>query len=247
MIRGLLLASVAIGLMQAQSFEVASIRQNHSGERPVWRVQPGGSFRAVNEPLKTLIQFAYNVQDFEISDGPPWMTSTGYDILAKPESAVEPRADNRDYFRAEVRKLLEERFRLQAHRATKEIAVYTLTIARDGMKLREKEMQPGGRDMKITGGRGLMVAQNVPMPIVVESLASVLGRPVKDSTGLTGYYDFRLEWTPDEPDNKANNTGDQTGPSIFTAVQEQLGLRLDARRAPSEVLVIDHAELPAEN
>lgn len=240
MIRGLLLASIGLGLMQAQTFEVASIRRNSSGERSVWRVLPGGSFRAVNEPLKTLIQFAYNVQDFEISGGPPWTALTGYDILAKPETPVEPRADNRNYFRDEIRKLLEERFQLQVHRATKDVAVYTLTIARDGAKLREKEGQASGRDMKMTGGRGLMVAQNVPMPIIVESLAGVLGRPLKDLTGLTGYYDFRLEWTPEDAD-------DQSGPSIFTAIQEQLGLRLESRKGPSDVLVIDHAELPAEN
>ena len=101
-----------------------------------------------------------------------------------------------------------------------------------------------------------MVGQRMTMPLVVQSLSSVLGRPVTDETGLKGYYDFRLEWTPDEPAGPpgvglpAGGTpqpADRSGPSIFTALQEQLGLKVETRKGPVEVLVIDHVESPSEN
>jgi uncharacterized protein (TIGR03435 family) len=233
MLRQVFLSVAAIGLAHAQTYEVASIRPNHSGEKATWGVLPGGTFRAVNEPLKVLMQFAYNVQDFQISGGPSWIGSAGYDVLAKLDVPLQPNVDTRDAFRELLRKLLEERFRLTVRRTEKELSVYSLTLNKGGSKMTEKE-KPQPRDLRMSGGKGLMIGQNIPIAIVVESLAGVLGRPVKNETGLTGYYDFRLEWTPDD--------ADPTGPSLFTAIQEQLGLRLETRKAPAEVLVIEHAE-----
>jgi uncharacterized protein (TIGR03435 family) len=240
MIRGLLLAVVPVGLMCGQTFEVASIRPNRSGEQPSQRVLAGGRFTVTNGTLKYMIQFAWNVPDFQISGGPPWVSSVGYDVIAKPEVPLNPNVDNVGSFRAMLRALLAERFHLTIDHVTKEMPVYALAIGKDGPKLAVKEQPANPTDVRLSGGRGLMAGRNIVMPVVAQSLSIVVGKPVKNETGLTGYYDFRLEWTPED-------AADQSGPSIFTAIQEQLGLRLEARKAPVEVLVIDHAEVPSEN
>lgn len=234
MLRGVLLALTAIGLAYGQSFEVASIRPNQSGDKPDQRAQAGGRFVVTNESLKALIQFAYNVQDFQVTGGASWTSATGYDILAKPEVPLNPSADNIGVFRGMLRELLAERFHLQLRHTMREMPVYVLVRGKEGAKLTAKEKPANPTDMRLSGGRGLMVGQNMILPILTQSLASVLGRPVNDETGLNGYYDFRLEWTPDD--------ADPTGPSLYTAIQEQLGLRLETHKAPVEVLVIEHAE-----
>lgn len=233
MLRALVMALTATSLLCAQTYEIASIRPDHSGEKPTWGFQPGGTFRAVNEPLKVLMEFAYNLQDFQISGGPSWVGTAGYDIMAKLDVPLRPTVDTRDALRGILRRLLEERFHLTVQLTERELPVYSLIVGKGGSKMTEKE-KPEPRDMRMSGGKGLMIGQSIPMAIVAESLSSVLGRPVMDETGLKGYYDFRLEWTPDD--------ADAPGPTLFTAIQEQLGLRIETHKAPVEVLVIDHAE-----
>jgi uncharacterized protein (TIGR03435 family) len=225
------------------TFEVASIKPNQTGERPSMTASTGGMLRATNETLKYLIEWAYNVQDYQISGGPKWIDSAGYDIVAKPEHAYTPSQETIGYGRQLVQSLLEDRFKLTLRRTTKELPVYALVPGKDGPKLSGREKPANPTDARMSGGRGLMVGQRVMMWLLVQSLSSVVGRPVADETGLKQYYDFRLEWTPDEP---TGALGDGR-PSIFTALQEQLGLKLEARKGPVEVLVIDHVESPSEN
>jgi bla regulator protein BlaR1 len=246
---------VVIGMLHAQPrsaqspanavYEVASIKPNQSGERPSLRVARGGRTTVTNNTLKRLLVFAYNVQDYQISGGPKWADSIGYDIEAKPEHPVDPGPDNINDFRKLVQALLADRFKLTLQHSSKELPIYALVVGNDGPKLTVREKPANPTDMRLTGGRGLIVGQQITLDHLAENLSARLGRTVRDQTSLTGYYDFRLEWTPDEPDGES--VPDRTGPSIFTAIQEQLGLRLEARRGPVEILVIDHAEPPSAN
>ena len=235
------------------TFEVVSIKPNQTGERPSMAASTGGMLRATNETLKYLVEWAYNVQDYQISGGPKWIDSTGYDIVAKPEHAYTPSQETIGYGRQLVQTLLEDRFKLVLQRTTKELPMYVLVVGKGGPELSEREKPVRPTDARMSVGRGLMVGQRMLMPLVVQSLSSVLGRPVADETGLKGYYDFRLEWTPDEPAGPPGDSGNtltppgRSGPSIFTALQEQLGLKLEARKGPVEVLVIDYVENPSEN
>jgi bla regulator protein BlaR1 len=236
------------------AFEVASVKPGQTSDRPSIRALPGGRFIATNETVKYLIQFAYNVQDYQISGGPKWMDSAGFDIVAAPEN-LTPTADNIGVFRQKLQRLLADRFQLTLQHTTKELPVYTLVVGKGGPKLQEGEKPKNPTDMRLSGGKGLMVAQKVQLGLVAQVLSGRLGRPVTDDTGLTGYYNFRLEWTQDETEPAlAGENGaaaavpvDRAGPSIFTALQEQLGLRLEGRKGPVEVLAIERVEMPSAN
>ncbi|HEX4138276.1 MAG TPA: M56 and DUF3738 domain-containing protein [Bryobacteraceae bacterium] len=261
-------ATALIGLMLAGSlaprwiafaqdarprFEVASIKPNSSGLKGVCcLVQPGGRLHATSATLKSMIEWAYGVQDYQISGGPTWLDSAGYDILAEPEHASNPNWENRDYFRQMVQGLLAERFSLRLQRETKDLPIYELTIAKNGPKMKAFERPQNAGDTRIHGGKGQLIAEKLTMNLLAqEVLSNVLGRPVVDKTGLTAWYDFKLEWTPDEgvrgPDGQREGAGDAAGPSIFSAVQDQLGLKLESTRGPVEILVIERAEKPDAN
>jgi uncharacterized protein (TIGR03435 family) len=219
--------------------EVASIKQTQTGARPGVRAMPGGHTTFTNETLKDLIQWAYNVQDYQISGGPKWVDTVHYDIDAKPERALTPSMDTLADFREMMQALLSERFHLEIQRSAKELPVYALVIGKGGTKLidRGKPEKPTG--MRMSGGAGRMTGQQIQVVLIAQSLGTVLGRPVENETGLNGYYDFTLEWTPEGTDGN--------GPSIFTALQEQLGLRLETRRGMVEMLTIGRTERPSEN
>ena len=140
--------------------------------------------------------------------------------------------------------LLEERFQLTIRHELRDLPVYVLLVGTDGSKLKAGEKPDSPSDMRMSGGKGLMIGQGLPMAIVIESLSEILGRPVTDATALKGYYDFRLEWTLEESDAATPNNG---GPPVFTAVREQLGLKLEARKGPVDVLVIESAVPPSGN
>jgi uncharacterized protein (TIGR03435 family) len=227
------------------SFEVASIKLSRTNNKPSVISSPGGRTVATNETLKYLIGFAYGVREYQIVGGPKWIDSDEYDIDARPPAAFQPSLSTRPYVMKMMQSLLEERFRLSLSRSSRELPVYALIVGKNGSKLKERAKPETPSDMKMTGANGSLTAQGLPIAILAESFSSILGRQVNDETGLTGYYDFRLEWTPEEM--AANARSDNTGPSIFTAVQEQLGLRLEARRGPVEVLVVQAATRPSAN
>jgi uncharacterized protein (TIGR03435 family) len=163
-----------------------------------------------------------------------------------------------EVLRPMLRKLLEERFQLKTHTETKELPTYTLVVGKGGAKLTESQgggAQQGQRMMRM--GRGQIDAQGVTMAGLAQQLGMQLGRNVTDKTGLAGNYDVKLEWTP-EPGHGAGQFGgppagealppvDSSGPTIFTALQEQLGLRLESDKGPVEILVIDSVVKPTEN
>jgi bla regulator protein blaR1 len=249
-------------------FEVASIKPSNSPDRrAVFNARPGGQFSATNVTVKQLIQSAYGIKGLQISGGPSWVGSDLFDISAKPEGPVKP-----DQIQPMLQSLLAERFRLVIRRDTREMLVYALVTARNGPKLSEANesapsiVDPGGRGSPAAGNRqpamiirrGLVRAQETNMYALAYQLSNFLGRTVVDKTGLTGRYDLKLEWMPDEnqiamfrtlgiPEGNGAPAADSPWPSLFTALEEQLGLRLESQKGPVEIFVIERIERPSPN
>ncbi|HXA65820.1 MAG TPA: TIGR03435 family protein [Bryobacteraceae bacterium] len=257
------------------TFEVASIKPSATDDRRVMiQIQPGGGLRTSGSTLKMLLTMAYDVREFQISGGPGWINTDRYDILAKAERSAgtenlpgdprtmtdEQRKTVGDQMRERLRALLADRFQLTLHRETKEESVYALVVAKNGPKLQESQTKEGtGPHGMLRMGRGEVAGQGVQLQGLTMVLSDQLGRTVIDRTGLKGNFDFKLTWTPD-PGQSAGPPGggpppgadappppDPNGPSIFTALQEQLGLRLESQKGPVEMLVIDRVEKPSEN
>jgi bla regulator protein blaR1 len=248
-------------------FEAASVKPSTSADRRPHFGLTSGQYTAANVTVKMLIRAAYGVRLFQISDGPGWMDSDLFDIAAKMGSA------DMDQVMPMLQSLLAERFQLVIRHDTKEVPVYVLVVARNGPKFKESnESDPniidlGGRESppgaprrpavrKIR--RGLLVAQETTMTTFALDLSEFLGRTVVDKTGLTGKYDLNLEWQPDEnqvamfqamrvPEGYGAPAPDPTGPSLFAALQEQLGLELESETGPVETFVIERVERPSAN
>ena len=266
---------VMIALAQAPlTFEVASIKPSGPDARGTSiQIVPGGGLRVTNATVKMLVTMAYDVRDFQVSGGPGWLNSERYDINAKSEASAGPEnaapADPRqmtddqrrtvqEQFRQRLQALLADRFQLKIHRETKEQPVYALVVGKNGHKLQAaKEEASGPQGMRM--GRGQLNGTRAPMQMLANLLSNQVGRPVLDKTDLKGSFDFKLEWTPD-PGQGAGPFGrggpggpdapppvDPNGPSIFTALQEQLGLRLESQRGPVEIIAIDSVEKASEN
>ena len=228
-------------------FEAASIKPSQAvdGGRSI-RPSPGGGLIAGNATLKSLILVAYSILDFQLSGGPAWLDSAGYDIVAKPS------ADARGNVRLRLQALLADRFKLKFHREMKELPVFALIVEKNGLKLQEARRGPKDGDGNFRAGRGRLTGQMVPISDLAGMLSGLVGRTVQDRTGVKGLFDLKLDWTPDESQSTApvgagEAPPDASGPSIFTALQEQLGLKLEASKGPVEIIVIDHAEKAAEN
>jgi uncharacterized protein (TIGR03435 family) len=253
------------------AFDVASVKQNISGQ-PANMSDPtnadGVTIRSMS--LEQIIYFAYDVQSPDMLSGlPDWTRSERYDIQAKvgDSDVLAYRKLNRAQRSAMLQAILTDRFKMSVHREPKDVSIYALVIAARGSKL--TEVKPG--ELRITGikkrdgtisqgellismGPGEILCQEVSMETFAKSLPGLVGRQVVDSTGLTGAYDFKLKWDPNQamahalPSGAAaSSSADTSGPSIFTAVQEQLGLKLEPRKVFMPVVVIDHVERLSEN
>ena len=227
--------------------------------------------------LQLLIRQAYGVEDNQIIGISGWMDSEQYDVQAKIDpSDIEalvklPFAEANKVRQRMLQALLADRFKLAIHHETRELPVYALVVAKGGIKMHEAiagdtyskgfkgpDGKPGAGMMRM--GPGELTGQALPIGSLVSMLSQQTGHHVVDKTGLTGKYDFTLKWTPNEgetpmfkgppgiPAGTATPPVDDTnGPSLFTALQEQLGLKLDSQKGPVEVVVIDHAEKPSAN
>lgn len=251
--RSLLVVAGVSALAAAQTFEVATIKPNASNDnRVMLRMQPGGRFVASGVTLKMLIGEAYNVREFQITNAPGWVSAERYDINAKAEGA--PDRMTPDQLRPMIKALLEDRFQLKTHNETKEMPVYELVVGKNGPKLTANAGEPGPM---IRMGRGQLNGKKVSMTMLARQLSQQLGRTVIDKTDLKGEYDFTLEWTPEPgqgggpfggpPPADAIPAADSSGPTLFTAVQEQLGLRLESQKGPVQMLAIDSISKPTEN
>lgn len=238
------------------SFEVASVKPGRPNSRFGVGVQ-GNLLVANNAPLSILVGFAYDVQRHQILGGPPWIDTDRFTIEARAPIPGPRQPSNR--VRLMLQSLLAERFKLGVHRETRTEQVYELGVAKGSSKLKESA-GPGvdGRTGIFgTGREGEMAGYDVSLTELVGILSQRLGSPVIDKTGLTGKYDFKLAFMPEptREDRALFGAGppdaappfDPGLPSVFTAVQEQLGLKLESRRGPVEVLVIDNAEKPQPN
>ncbi len=230
----LLTLALSLQLTQAQpppQFEVATIKPSPPGARGSTLYNPTPErYAASSITVKELIAQAYNVRTFQIAAGPSWLASDRYDIVAKPQGEPTP-----DRIRAMLQSLLKERFNLKLHRENKEAPVYLLVTAKPGPKLKPTTAQAP----QMRGRAGTLTAQKVTTALIAQLLSEKVERPIIDRTGITGEFDITLEWTPtDSP---------EAGMSIFTALQEQLGLKLEAAKSAVDLLVIDQIQRPSAN
>lgn len=267
-------AASAVVATQGQTFEVASVKRNTSGDvRSSIGGRPGG-ITVTNNTLRNIILNVYGLQSFQIVGGPEWLDRDRFDILANAEGTPA-----QEQLMVMARALLAERFNLKVHAETRQLPIYALVLARSDRKLGAQLRQsgvdcgaiartaargtpppptpPGERPscgLRTVPGR--FTGGGVTMPQLSRNLSNFVERIVLDRTELAGGFDLDLAWTPDRLPPRAPGTPedqplringieiDPNGPSIFTAVQEQLGLKLESTRGPVEVLVIDHAEQP---
>jgi uncharacterized protein (TIGR03435 family) len=257
-------------------FAVVSIKRNPSREQLTMAApmgvgyRPGGRLVAGNAPLTMLIQRAYAVQGFQVVGGPVWINTDGYDIEAKPQSKNDQKG-----MWLMLQTLLADRFKLVMHRETRNLPVFDLQAARNGPKLapaaggcsealttlpergQPRPAPPCGPGLLKSGTGLAMEGISVPMPAFAKMLSTLMGREVIDKTGFTGRFGLHLEFAMDDalvglPNrvgaNPSGEPADSAGrASIRTALQEQLGLKLQASTGPVDVLVIDHVERPTEN
>ena len=250
------------------TFEVASIKPSDPDSRGMAiQFMPGGGLKMAGVPLRAMITFAYDVRDFQVTGGPGWMATERFDVMARPDRASVDGPEDfgnmtfqqmrtiRDQMSERLRALLADRFQLVVHKETKDQPIYALVVSKNGAKLKESKVVVGARQ-GMSMNRGRLEGMAAPVEMLIQTLSNVTGHPVVDKTSLAGKYDFVLEWTPDPGvDARAQGFGDGVtepapapgGPTIFTALQEQLGLRLEAQKGPVENIVIDRAEKPSEN
>jgi uncharacterized protein (TIGR03435 family) len=272
-----LVGAVVVGAAQSDpTFEVASVKANKSGTRGgMLRMLPGGRVSAENFPVRLLITYAYQLANFQVVGGPGWLATDGYDIIAKVEgnpTPVVPGSGQADPQQLAMRKLLAERFKLTFHREAREMDVFALVMARPGgapgPKLTRAQFDcaaaaadaarsgkpptpPTGIDgpvCSIMGSSGRLRFGGLNSAVIAQAFGPTAGRYIIDRTGLGGAWDFDLTFAAQGrggpgPDAAA----DPNAPDFFTAIQEQLGLKLESTKAPVEVLVIDSVERPAED
>ncbi len=261
----LIVALIAVASAPAQqpepAFEAATIKPNNTGDGMSLIRFPGVTVSMTNQSLKIMIMFAYQIRGFQLTGGPNWMDTSRFDVEAKasPEASMDQK-------RQMLQALLKDRFQLALHRETKELPIYNLVVAKGGLKIqplkegaciRPDPKQPGiapGKNVQdYCGGMGsgprMLQAGSATMAETATLLSTVVGRTVVDKTGVAGQFHYQISFAPVDP--SASQNADATPasdlPNFFTALQEQLGLRLDSAKGPVEVLVIDHAEKPSEN
>jgi uncharacterized protein (TIGR03435 family) len=234
-------------------FEVATIKPVE-GDAKAGRyiiMQGNNRFVAKQYTLKLLIAAAYDLNSKEISGGPDWLESDHYNIQAVTPGDVRPTHDEQ---MAMLRALLADRFKLAFHREQKEFSIYALEVAKGGAKLRVTAAAPDDPAQLISTvypQRIVLPARNATMGDLTSLMQrAMLDRPVVDKTGLTGKYDFDLEWAPDETQFGGEvpiASADAPTPPLFSAIQSQLGLKLEATRGPVQALVVDTVARPSEN
>jgi uncharacterized protein (TIGR03435 family) len=231
------------------AFEVVSVKPSAPESRGMTASTDPGRFTARNATLEFLIQVAYRVREDQVSGGPKWMDSERYDVVATTVGSP-----TEDESRQMLQRMLAERFQLKAHRESREANIYQLTVAKGGLKVRPANAAEGRS--RASMARGKITGQQISMPQLADMLSHALGQTVLDATGVKETFDVKLEWAPGESEPVLTKPGvapqatapaETTGPSIFGALQEQMGLKLEARKATVEVLAVDAAERPSAN
>jgi uncharacterized protein (TIGR03435 family) len=241
--------TAALLLLSAQppyTFEVASVKPVHPGDQTRASLD-AAHFTCSSMPLRSLIFSIYRIPYWRMSGGPAWLDSDLWDIAATlPPNMPANRDELTHLADLMVQALLADRFKLAVHREMRDLPVYELVVAKSASKLKPSSTDKFSAKI----GPGRIELHHVSMAVFVTYLyfppqfsRQVADRPVLDKTGLEGFFDLTFDWAPDTV--APNSTA--TGPSIYTALEEQTGLKLEPRKAPFEFLVIDHVEKPAEN
>jgi uncharacterized protein (TIGR03435 family) len=237
------------------SFDVATIKPNNSGATSMQGLTISGrNFATRASSLQDLIGFAYEVQAKQITGGPDWMDKDRYDIAAVPDKEGAP---NPQQVRSMIRKLLADRFKLTFHKETRELSAFVLTVEKDGPKLTPTQLNGPLPGLGLAPGKGgvnlrVMNGRMVDFTGFLQQL--VLDRPVVDQTGLAAKFDFTVTFSPDDsqfnghpPPFAKTAEGVEPAPSLFEALHEQLGLKLEAKKTQVDVIAIDHVEKPSAN
>ena len=237
---------------QPRVFEAASIKPDNSGRQGSGISVYPARIKVINSTLKFCIQVAWDVKDFQVSGALGWMDTERYDVDAVASSPF-----NREELRTMLQGVLADRFGLEIHRETQEKAGYAMVAARNGAKLSPPVDDPSIMFSRTASGDMNLKAPNVTLAQLAGALSANLGKTVVDQTGIEGKFNISLQWTPDlamQP--RILKSGEPApapppdavpGPSIFTALQEELGLKLESRKVPVEVIVIERAHRPSEN
>jgi len=249
-----LLSSIpAFGQSQTPpSFEVADVKVNKSGEtRMAVDFQPGGKLSMRNVPMKVMIILAYHVRPDAVTGGPGWLESDRFDVVAKALQTTSP-----DELRLMLRTLLAERFKLAIHTDQKIMPAYALALGKTAPKL-EPSAAALLTDQRCGPGEGAagqkhVVCQHITMAVLADTLQEIAPRditiPVVDQTGLAGAYNFKLDWAPAVRAGAETPSDVPAGPTLFDAVETQLGLKLESKKLPLPVIVIDRVErTPTDN
>jgi uncharacterized protein (TIGR03435 family) len=227
---------------QLPSFELATVRPSGPASGPMSiRRSPGGRLTTASTPLSMLIQWAYDLDEGRLFNVPRGLDSLRFDVVAKaPEEEPAP-----GRMQLMMRALLAERFKLAVHRETRELVAYSLVTDERGAKVRPSDVdRPTAPNPFRMSDSGTLVGTRVTADMLANVLSNQLGRPVRNMTDFTGAFDFTLRWAPDA----AAGPVDPDRSSLFTALRDQLGFQLVARRTPTDVVVIDHVEMaPSEN
>jgi uncharacterized protein (TIGR03435 family) len=276
-------SSAPASVSDLPKFEVATIKPSKSDDGRIMMMFTADGISIHGVPMKMLIREAFGIEDDRILGEPGWVKNR-YDIEAKVAAEDAPKLKDLkiDQRRAMVLPLLADRFNLKYHRETRELPIYALVVAKGGLKMKpsapdppptsddgskpDAPPKPGdpaandkprmGRHSLMMNGRGHLESTGTNTTMLGHILSSQLGRTVEDKTGLTGNYDYALQWTPDDVGapmggdtgpGKGDVSSDAGGPTLFTALEEQLGLKLESSKTTVDVVVIDHIDLPSEN
>jgi uncharacterized protein (TIGR03435 family) len=226
------------------SFEVATIKPSDPNSREAGFQMHGRNVVIKNQTVGHMLTFAYGIHPKQLIGEPTWFTTDRYDIVGVPDVEGEP---NLKQWQGIVRKVLADRFGLKFHTEKRELTVYAITVAKGGSKMTKSQGDPntlGDESDNDRGGQTTMKITNMSMTAFALVMQFFMDKPVVDQTGLAGRWDFQWTWTTDEsrasPDANA-------APGMFTAIQEQLGLKLDATKAQADAFVVDHVEQPSAN
>jgi len=248
------------------AYDVVSVKQNKSGPGMMRIMNQPDRFSTTNIGFKQIIQNAYGLKMPDLISGlPGWADSAAFDIEARMDAKTiaalkaMPKEQADEQRRQMMQAMLADRFKLKAHLETKEVPIYSLVIAKGGFKLKDADPNntyPDGikgfdgvaRPGMMSMSHRKLTAQAVQMSGLANNLTMQVHRLVVDNTGLKGKYDFTLQWAPDDMSGgHEDGAPTDSGPSIYTALQEQLGLRLDSTKGPVDTVVVDHVEMPSEN
>jgi uncharacterized protein (TIGR03435 family) len=230
----------------APAFQVATIKPSKLDVQPAIQIQ-GRRFFTSGTTVVDIMKYAYGVNVSQITGGPEWLGKEKFDSLAEPGTEVRPASDD---MKKMVQALLAERFQLTFHRDKKELPVYAIIVAKSGAKLTPTTKGANGIPGADFLPSGRLTTVNATMADFATFMQRyAMERPVVDQTAIKGKYDLSLTWTPDDFQLNGRPRSDDPSapPGLFTAIQEQLGLRLEATKAPVEVMVIDRVERPSAN